>query len=174
MPRKPIGTPPVLAQSAVVTPSMTRSGCIILRRPRERFLECGSRICEVNERDAARNFHWFVTAAYLIIDGTSGLIRYAAARHAHPTPCAPLWAYSRLETNGFALGFIPDADYEELEQPLESGDRLLLYTDGLKDCALGTDTGGPLRTAGTRSLTSSQRPLPISSKDTPHGSQKYE
>ena len=38
-----------------------------------------------------------------------------------------------IEKNGLALGFMRDARYEELELPLETGDRLLLYTDGLTE-----------------------------------------
>jgi phosphoserine phosphatase RsbU/P len=74
----------------------------------------------------------FVTAAYLFIDARSGVIRYAAAGH---PPMLRLLRRTleihELERNGLALGFSPDADYDELEQPLEAGDRLLLYTDGL-------------------------------------------
>jgi sigma-B regulation protein RsbU (phosphoserine phosphatase) len=79
----------------------------------------------------------FVTAAYLFLDGASGLIRYAAAGH------PPMLRLARrrsleireLEKNGFALGFVQATNYEELEQPLDAGDRLLLYTDGLVEAA---------------------------------------
>jgi sigma-B regulation protein RsbU (phosphoserine phosphatase) len=78
----------------------------------------------------------FVTAAYLFLDGASGRIRYAAAGH---PPLLRLATHTReireLEKNGLALGFVPDADYQELEERLESGDRLLLYTDGLVEAA---------------------------------------
>lgn len=76
----------------------------------------------------------FVTAAYLFIDVRAGLLRYAAAGH------PPMLRSRRrglevgeIEKNGLALGFSEQAEYEELEQPLEAGDRLLLYTDGLTE-----------------------------------------
>jgi serine phosphatase RsbU (regulator of sigma subunit) len=82
----------------------------------------------------------FVTAAYVFIDGASGLIRYAAAGHPPILRLARRTGDIReLEKNGLALGFVPDADYEELEQPLESGDRLVLYTDGLVEAANAVD-----------------------------------
>ena len=78
----------------------------------------------------------YVTAAYLFIDGRSALMRYAAAGH------PPMLRSTRrgpevreVEKNGLVLGFVGDAGYEELEQPLEAGDRFLLYTDGLVEAA---------------------------------------
>ena len=38
-----------------------------------------------------------------------------------------------LEENGLPLGLMEVADYQQLEQPLQAGDRFLLYTDGLVD-----------------------------------------
>jgi serine phosphatase RsbU (regulator of sigma subunit) len=37
--------------------------------------------------------------------------------------------------NGLLLGLVEGADYQELEQPLQAGDRFLLYTDGLIEAA---------------------------------------
>lgn len=74
----------------------------------------------------------FVTAAYLFIDGRTGLIRYAAAGHPPMLHLARGHAEVReVEKNGLALGFVPTASYDEVEQRLRVGDRLLLYTDGL-------------------------------------------
>jgi phosphoserine phosphatase RsbU/P len=74
----------------------------------------------------------YVTAAYLYIDTHSGLMRYAAA--GHPPMLRVILGrveVDELEKNGLILGFTRGVHYEELEQPLEAGDRLLLYTDGL-------------------------------------------
>jgi phosphoserine phosphatase RsbU/P len=82
----------------------------------------------------------YVTAAYLFIDERSGLFRYAAAVH---PPMLHLDRSGRevreFEKNGLALGFAHAANYEELEQPLEGGERLLLYTDGLVEAANAAD-----------------------------------
>jgi sigma-B regulation protein RsbU (phosphoserine phosphatase) len=82
----------------------------------------------------------FVTAAYLFIDAGAGVIRYTAAGHPPTLHLRRRTLEIReLEANGFALGFSPDADYREVEQPLEPGDRMLLYTDGLTEAGNGGD-----------------------------------
>jgi sigma-B regulation protein RsbU (phosphoserine phosphatase) len=100
----------------------------------------GALLSTLNDALYGRLAGQFVTAAYVFIDAASGLIRYAAAGH---PPMLCLARRTRdcraLEKNGFALGFVPGADYEELEQPLESGDRLLLYTDGVVEAANAAD-----------------------------------
>lgn len=74
----------------------------------------------------------FVTAAYLFVDLEKSLLHYSAA--AHP----PLLLASRaagnvreIEENGLMLGMFPEAAYTSVEIRVCSGDRCLLYTDGL-------------------------------------------
>ena len=99
----------------------------------------GALLATLNGALCGRLAGQFVTAAYVFIDGASGLIRYAAAGHPPILRLARTGDVRELEKNGFALGFVPDADYEELEQSLERGDRLLLYTDGLVEAANAAD-----------------------------------
>jgi sigma-B regulation protein RsbU (phosphoserine phosphatase) len=40
----------------------------------------------------------------------------------------------RLEVGGTVVGIFPDAEYEQETVPLESGDVLLAYTDGILEC----------------------------------------
>lgn len=81
----------------------------------------------------------YVTAAYLFVDAAAGTMRYAAAGHPpllrtglqqHP-------AVQEVEQNGILLGFLQDAAYDDREEPLHVGDRLLLYTDGLIEAENG-------------------------------------
>jgi sigma-B regulation protein RsbU (phosphoserine phosphatase) len=82
----------------------------------------------------------FVTAAYLFIDARAGLMRYAAAGHPPMLRLLrPTLEIRELEENGLALGFSQQAEYDELEQPLEAEDRLLLYTDGLIEAGNGAE-----------------------------------
>ena len=88
----------------------------------------------MNETLAGRLGSQYVTAAYLFLDLEAGLMRYSAAGH------PPLLRGRRddtrsqeIEENGLPLGMMDDAEYRELEQPLQAGDRFLLYTDGLVD-----------------------------------------
>jgi sigma-B regulation protein RsbU (phosphoserine phosphatase) len=78
----------------------------------------------------------FITAAYIVIEPVKKLAVYGGAAH----PPLILFRRSdrgvyRFENNGILLGFRPDERYSNLEISLSSGDRLLLYTDGLLDAS---------------------------------------
>jgi sigma-B regulation protein RsbU (phosphoserine phosphatase) len=78
----------------------------------------------------------FVTAAYVYADLENNRMRYAGAGH----PPVLQWRNSTGKTaqvleNGLVLGMIEGATYEELEFPLEPGDRYVLYTDGILEAA---------------------------------------
>jgi phosphoserine phosphatase RsbU/P len=76
----------------------------------------------------------FVTAAYAYLDAASATLRYSAA--AHP-PMLLLRGGSVVELaeNGLMLAAFSFATYSTAEYPLESGDRLVLYTDGILEAA---------------------------------------
>jgi phosphoserine phosphatase RsbU/P len=84
----------------------------------------------------------FVTAAYVYLDATSSTLRYSAA--AHP-PMLLLRGGSVVELaeNGLMLAAFSFATYSTAEYPLESGDRLVLYTDGILEAtnAAGEEFG---------------------------------
>ena len=74
----------------------------------------------------------FVTAAYLLVDLENHVLRYSAAGH----PPLIMATHSggnirEIEQNGLMLGLFPDAAYSSVEIPIGSGDRCLLYTDGV-------------------------------------------
>jgi sigma-B regulation protein RsbU (phosphoserine phosphatase) len=86
----------------------------------------------------------FVTAAYLFVDLEKSLLRYSAA--AHP----PLMLASgaagnirEIEENGLMLGMFPEAVYSSVEIRVGTGDRCLLYTDGILEArnAAGEEFG---------------------------------
>ncbi|MCY3883809.1 MAG: SpoIIE family protein phosphatase [Gammaproteobacteria bacterium] len=73
----------------------------------------------------------FVTALFCILDTHSG--KFSVASAGHP-PLLVLRAYGEVETieaSGPALGLYSDAHFSEESLVLESGDRVLMYTDGL-------------------------------------------
>lgn len=74
----------------------------------------------------------FVTAACLFLDTDAGTMQYASAGH------PPLILYRKPENkvyefgdSGIILGPLPEAEYRGSMMQLESGDRLILYTDGI-------------------------------------------
>jgi sigma-B regulation protein RsbU (phosphoserine phosphatase) len=78
----------------------------------------------------------FATAAYLYLDADARELRYAAAGHP-----AMLMLRNGIATevaeNGLLLAATDDAIYSEKTLPLKTGDRLLLYTDGLTEARNG-------------------------------------
>ncbi|WP_260736813.1 PP2C family protein-serine/threonine phosphatase [Tunturiibacter lichenicola] len=76
----------------------------------------------------------FVTAAYVYLDAESSTLRYSAA--AHP-PMLLLRAGKVVELieNGLMLAAFTFATYATAVYPLEPGDRLVLYTDGILEAA---------------------------------------
>jgi len=72
----------------------------------------------------------YVSAAYLWIDTEHGKALYSAAGH----PPLLRWREGRLErieSNGLLFGVLPDPEYPVRELAVRTGERLLLYTDGL-------------------------------------------
>jgi len=78
--------------------------------------------------------HHYVTAAYVYLDMVKRTISYAGAGH----PPLLMWSAKQegvrdfLE-NGLFLGKFESATYSALELPLNQGDWILLYTDGIPE-----------------------------------------
>jgi sigma-B regulation protein RsbU (phosphoserine phosphatase) len=88
----------------------------------------------------------FVTAAYLFLDLEQGTGSYSAAGH------PPLLHYRAADgavdsivENGLILGFVPLATYETKVLQVASGDRFLLYTDGVLEADKGGEEFGEAR-----------------------------
>jgi phosphoserine phosphatase RsbU/P len=78
--------------------------------------------------------HNFVTAAYVFVDMERKRLTYAGAGH----PPLLFWHKSASKTNellenGLILGMFDEATYAALESPIEAGDRVVLYTDGIPE-----------------------------------------
>jgi phosphoserine phosphatase RsbU/P len=76
----------------------------------------------------------FVTAAYVYLDSEAGELRYSAAGHP-PMLLLRDGKSCQIEENGLFLAAFDFATYSNAAQPLQSGDRLLLYTDGIVEAA---------------------------------------
>ncbi|MGA3047776.1 MAG: PP2C family protein-serine/threonine phosphatase [Terracidiphilus sp.] len=72
----------------------------------------------------------FVTAAYVHLDANAHQLRYAAAGHP-PMLMLRNGAVTEVAENGLLLAAADLEVYSEKTLPLEPGDRLLLYTDGI-------------------------------------------
>ena len=80
----------------------------------------------------------FVTFFYSIIDSRKGRLTYSNAGHVPPILVRQNGSIQRLESGGALLGVFKSWAFEQGTIQLETGDRLVLFTDGiseLKDAA---------------------------------------
>lgn len=77
----------------------------------------------------------FVTAAYMFIDTERRELRYSLAGHPPPIVwrSATRTQVELAERGGLLMGFDTSASYSTCAYPLERGDRVLLFTDGLTE-----------------------------------------
>jgi phosphoserine phosphatase RsbU/P len=97
----------------------------------------------LNEALCGKFERHFVTAAYMFVDLENRTLTYAGAGH----PPLLLWGgpegLRSVEENGLFLGKFSFATYSSVVLPLRSGDRILLYTDGIPETTnpAGTEFG---------------------------------
>jgi serine phosphatase RsbU (regulator of sigma subunit) len=88
----------------------------------------------------------FISMAVVVFDTEAGTVRYASAGH----PPAFMWHggdVRGLEATGPLVSLRPDGEYRSREVPLEAGDLVLLYTDGLAEARNGENLFGEDRIA---------------------------
>lgn len=73
----------------------------------------------------------FITYFYCTLAGRK--LRYTNAGHCPPVLLRASGDVERLECGGAVLGVFPEGTYQEGEASLSSGDRLLLFTDGITE-----------------------------------------
>ncbi len=97
--------------------------------PAEVFTKVNHMLCDGNDNNM------FVTAWMGILDLTSGILTYVNAGHTPPLLYTDDgWNY--LESKpGFVLAGMDGMQYRQYELPLQPGDRLFLYTDGITEAA---------------------------------------
>jgi sigma-B regulation protein RsbU (phosphoserine phosphatase) len=78
---------------------------------------------------------WFVTACFAVIDPPSGELEYSLAGHPPPMVLRARTGSPECLTvaGGPLLGPLPEVAYKSARTRLESGDALILYTDGLTE-----------------------------------------
>jgi sigma-B regulation protein RsbU (phosphoserine phosphatase) len=79
----------------------------------------------------------FVTAAYVYLDAAAAVMRYSAAGHP-PMLLLRDGAVNEIVENGLLLAAFSFATFTNAEYPLQPGDRIVLYTDGILEAANGT------------------------------------
>ena len=81
----------------------------------------------------------FITFFYAHLDGPTGTIRYVNAGHNPPVVMHSDGSHDRLTEGGIVLGAFPNQKFVAGTVRLRSGDRLVLYTDGVTEAANADD-----------------------------------
>jgi phosphoserine phosphatase RsbU/P len=96
-------------------------------------------LAELNGQIYARGVEAMTTAAILGYDGSHTFLYFCYAGHPPAMVWRPAQGWRRLENcaearaSNLPLGVLPSTEYEQGRVSLTSGDRVLLFTDGLLD-----------------------------------------
>ncbi|MBM3248629.1 MAG: CHASE2 domain-containing protein [Candidatus Omnitrophica bacterium] len=99
------------------------------------YADCAKVLALINKELCGKTSARFVTAMYIIVDTTQNKVYVSSAGH------SPLLLY-RKKTNtvaeveinaGMPLGIMDEAGYENVPVDIESGDKIVIFTDGLTD-----------------------------------------
>ena len=75
----------------------------------------------------------FISFFYCVSDVDEGTLTYANAGHYPPILVRADGSVERLAAGGAVLGVFPDGAYEQAQVTFQTGDRLVLYTDGITE-----------------------------------------
>jgi phosphoserine phosphatase RsbU/P len=94
-----------------------------------------SSICGSVNRLLCRNMASgrFATFCYARVDAPGRRIVFSNAGHNPPLLIRPTGTVERLSDGGTVLGVFPEIAFDQGELPLEPGDRLVFYTDGITE-----------------------------------------
>ena len=81
----------------------------------------------------------FVTFCYCVVDRNARQVTYTGAGHCAPILVRASGEVVRLDAGGAVLGVFPQWPYEQFTVSLESGDRLVMFTDGVTEAANSRD-----------------------------------
>lgn len=76
----------------------------------------------------------YFTMIYGVINVENRQATITQAGHPNPILVTKEGETTIVGSGGFPVGMLPDMDYDEFEVPLNKGDRLILYSDGIIEC----------------------------------------
>jgi sigma-B regulation protein RsbU (phosphoserine phosphatase) len=94
-------------------------------------------IVELNRRFQSKDDQYF-TMLYGLLDTRSLVLRMAQAGHPSPILIRQGKELRILGEGGMPVGLWPEIDFDSFEVQMDRGDRLLLYSDGVTECASQT------------------------------------
>jgi phosphoserine phosphatase RsbU/P len=75
----------------------------------------------------------FISFFYCVADLDEGTLTYANAGHYPPILVHADGSMARLDAGGAVLGVFPQGAYEQAQVPFQTGDRLVMFTDGITE-----------------------------------------
>jgi len=105
------------------------------------YTDPGACLAHTNQTLCAQNpMDLFVTVFYCVFDPTTGVLRYANGGHNPPYLRRADGSVEALNgAGGLVLGAMPDVEFPDHTVALRSGDRLVLYTDGVTEACNPAD-----------------------------------
>ncbi len=91
-------------------------------------------IAELNRRFQSRDDQYF-TMIYGLLETRSLMLRFSQAGHPNPLLIQKGCHMRVLGSGGSPVGILPQAEYDSIQVQLDPGDRLVLYSDGVTECA---------------------------------------
>src|ERR1700722_11580028 len=74
----------------------------------------------------------YATIFYCTLDST-GLLSYSNAGHCAPFLVSSDGRLRKLHTSGMPVGMLEEAQFQVVQMQLESGDKIVIYSDGLTE-----------------------------------------
>jgi serine phosphatase RsbU (regulator of sigma subunit) len=84
----------------------------------------------------------FISMVYLLVDTQNGRVAAAGAGHPQPRVVSADGSVGSLDVRGLVLGIEGGQTYEEVTSPLEPGNSVVLYTDGVLEARNGNEFYG--------------------------------
>lgn len=94
----------------------------------------------------------FVTAFYAVLDPAERTLTYSSAGHNPPRLLRADGVIALDQAASLPLGIVEDQAFTQARVPLEHGDELLLYTDGITEAMAPVPRGQPPRLFGVEAL----------------------
>jgi sigma-B regulation protein RsbU (phosphoserine phosphatase) len=115
---------------------------ILLERSKDgsesRIREPIEAVRELNRRFGSQEGRQFFTLAYGVLNLESRQFQFTSAGHPPPLHQRAGESPTMLDVEGFPIGMAPDgSEFQQRTVPLEPGDRILIYSDGLPDAMRG-------------------------------------
>jgi len=105
-----------------------------LRISANQGIRCSDVVSQVNGQiTKTTSIEKFATFFYGIFNSKNGTFEYTNAGHNYPILWRKNGSHSLLKEGGLILGVIENIDYQTREVQLQTGDTLLLYTDGITE-----------------------------------------